>query len=783
MIELVTLGRATIRRDGEELAGLTARNQEFALLVYVALEGQVSRDRLISIFWPERDEEAARQGLAQALATLKRELGEGRLVVEGDFVALAGETCTVDARQLEDAARAENWERVAELYSGPFLAGFELPGAPAFEEWRSGTGDRLAGLARRGGVEEGAADVPAQPGGWPVFLKRLRDRLIFQVGLVYLGAAWLALQVADILVERGLVADWTFKVVLYVLAAGLPIALTLAWAQEQQADKAFWPAWARRVRPGYVLAALLTLVLVLLPGYLLLVRRLPVPSPEIDAAAALDPTSIAVLYLDDYSEGAQLKYLAESLTEHLIDQLAQVGALSVVSRNAVKPYRQLDVPLDSVAQILGVGTLVEGSVTGARDSVRVSVQLIDANTLIHLESRTVDGSAEDPFALFDRVDAEIVRLLRQRLGLEIRLREMRAGTLSQVAWEQTQRALSLLEEFVERIGVGDTVGAAQTLGQADRLLERAESEDPSWIEPVLARAEAARLGAIHLRPADRQYDTTWVHVGIAHSERALDLAARDARALEHQGILLSYLASMREGPESDSLMDVAAEVLRAAVDLDATRARAWSRLSRILQSRAQFREALWAAERAYAADAFLEEARVILFRLCQNSLELKDWDAVTRWCGEGRRRFPDRASFVSAQLSALAGPEGPEPDGRAAWALGEKLLELSPPQRRAERRPRVLMEVAAVLAREGLADSALAVIAQGRALLEGADAETDYYEANARLRLGQTDAALDLLEAYLRAEPGERGYIARDWWWESLHTDPRFQSLVADDAG
>jgi predicted Zn-dependent protease len=88
------------------------------------------------------------------------------------------------------------------------------------------------------------------------------------------------------------------------------------------------------------------------------------------------------------------------------------------------------------------------------------------------------------------------------------------------------------------------------------------------------------------------------------------------------------------------------------------------------------------------------------------------------------------------------------------------------------------LQVAAVLALAGLPDSAMAVVEDVRSAGEGG-AYLQYYEANVRVRLGQYDEALNLLQRYLEAMPHRRAYIARDWWWEPLHSDPRFQSLVA----
>jgi DNA-binding SARP family transcriptional activator/TolB-like protein len=886
MIELRTLGRGAVSRDGQDLPGVTAQKQRFALLAYLAVEGRASRGQLLAFFWSEREEEKARHSLSQALYALRRELGEECLRVEGDSVQVNAEVCTVDATQLETAAESGDWQRVVELYKGPFLEQFSLPDAGDFEEWLSNTraalerlahqgfrnviaeylragdtaaalaeawrwttleplddeaqhtligllaasGDRTAALSRFDAyrerltrelevepreetmalVEQVRAGespefrplsettrppperVPAAPepgetqpsaGGAPssleVLWRKVRTRRVFQVGLLYLGAGWLAMQANDILIERGLLPNSSFNVLLLILVAALPIALILAWAYEQPPGER-WASLIRKVGPLHVLAALLAVALLLLPARFLLDRQAQETAPLIQPSTPPSPTSIAVFYFDDHSEGERLGYLAESLTEHLIHELAQVSVLDVKSRNAVKPFRNGSILPDSAAKLLGVGTLVEGSVTGTRERVRISVQLIDATTLGHIDSDLIDGSAEDPFALLDSVGADIARMLRTWLGVEVRLRELRAGTENQVAWEHVQRAHALLEDVEDLVATGDTAEAARALDAADQHLADAEDTAPDWVEPIVARAELASQAATHFAPLDRSYDTTWVRRGMRHADRALDLATDDPGALELRGTLLAYLAAMADEQAADSLLAAAEMTLRRAVDLDATLARAWSQLSRVLQRQAEFAEAKWAAERAYEEDAFLADARRILFLLCQNSIELRDWAEVTRWCSEGRRRFPDRASFVAAELTALAGPEGPEPDVATAWQLGEKLLELSPPQRRIERRPRVMMEVAAVLARAGKRDSARAVIERARASLVGNDPETDYYEANARLQVGEMERALELLAVYLEAVPGERDYMARDWWWHGLWDDPRFQELVAE---
>ena len=907
MIELTTLGRISIRANGTERSELPAHKQKFALLVYLAVEGPVSRDRLLSVFWPEREEEKARHSLSQALYALKRELQEDCVRVEGDTISCSCDGLTVDITQLEAAAKAENWQAIVDLYRGPFLDQFYLPGSPDFENWCvstrarlsrlmqrafasvvaqcEATGDRPAALAVAGrwaeleplrdearhtligllgasgeraaalaeyeayrkqlaqelevepleetvslverirageqpefrslsgaspaesvppqvhepdrpyyeaaASEEGGLGAAPDAGSgteeldWRKVLSEVRRRRIFQVGLVYTGVSWLAIQVGDTLVDRDMLPDPVFPALLFLLAVGLPIALILAWAQEQPGAAGLegllgirrWPRWVHSVRPGHVLGFLATLVLGLLVGRYLLERSL-VTAASVDAATGLDRTHIAVLYFDDHSENQQYGHLTASFTTALINQLTQIEALTVSSANAVKPYRDADVGADSIARALNVGTLVEGSILVSGSRVRVTVGLVDGVSGAQVQSRELERQLGNIFALMDDVTQEVSRFLRRRLGSEIRLREWRAGTESVDAWQAVQRAEQLRAGIEPWVMMGDTTAAATALERADSLLSQAEAWDPRWVEPIVQRGWVAAVRARLFAVTSRTYDQELTRLGIAHAERAIELDPIHPAALELRGTLRRYLWETADSAEAAELREGALEDLRAAVAADPSRARAWSDLSRILRVIGRFPEAKVAAERAYEADAFLASARTVVFNLCHTSLELEEFDDATRWCDEGRRRFPDRASFIALKLLFLAGSDGPEPDADEAWQLQQLFVDKSPPQKRPQRRVDGLMRVAAVLARSGLADSAEAVVLQARAADAQNDPLTDYYEANVRLQLEQRDQALSLLRGYLEARPDRKTYIAEDWWWRPLRDDPRFKALV-----
>src|SRR5438309_4317233 len=159
------------------------------------------------------------------------------------------------------------------------------------------------------------------------------------------------------------------------------------------------------------------------------------------AVGGLDPRHVAVLYFTDESKGHSLGYLADGLTEALIDALRQVPALTVVSKNGAGAYRGTTAPLDSVARALAVGTILRGSVDDAGGRYRVSVNLIDGASGADLGQR---ASFEQPagavLAIRDSLARRVAEFLRVRLGEELRLREEQAGTRSAAAWSLMQQA-------------------------------------------------------------------------------------------------------------------------------------------------------------------------------------------------------------------------------------------------------------------------------------------------------------------------------------------------------
>lgn len=630
----------------------------------------------------------------------------------------------------------------------------------------------------------------------------LKRRRVFHMAAVYAVVAWVVVQVANVVFPVLYLPRWTVTLVVLLAFLGFPVAMVLSWAYDIT-PKGIRRATEESGSPGRApvsrtVRALLLVGVVLFAGSAgwaswelwlgpAAMARGAAEEGEGEAETAkrgseeLDPRRVAVLYFDDHTEDKRLGYLAAGLTEALIHELSQVEGLQVVSRNGVKPFREADVTLDSVARALDAGSLVEGSVQRYRDSLRVTAQLVDAGTQSHLASRVIRRPWGDLFALQEDLADEVSRLLRRRLGAEVELRERRAATESSGALRRVWRAEELRKDAKALEREGDRKGAHRLLERADSLLARAEAVDPGWVEPVVLRGRLAAERSRPYSPAFDEDDRRWIERGIGHADRALRMEPESADPLALRGTLRYWLYRNSEnGDDASRLLEEGERDLRRAVRLDPSHARAWSRLSELLlEAKSEVAEAKLAASRAYEEDAFLDNAAEILKQLCYSSIWLAEYGDAARWCRVGRERYPDNLALVGLELILLASDGGPDPDPGKAGRLVREAARLAPPEDSAIFVSITRMQRAAVLARAGLADSARAAV---RTIHEDAPEDPGhwlaYEEANLRLLLGEREQALSLLEEYLERNPGDRSRVARDPWFRELRDEPRFRRLV-----
>ncbi len=526
-----------------------------------------------------------------------------------------------------------------------------------------------------------------------------------------------------------------------------------------------------------LLAAALLLIAAAVAGLLIRQRAAPHAGTE----GGLDPRRVAVLYFEDLSPQKDLAYLADGLTEALIGALSHTQALSVLSKNAVGPYRNSTIPLDSVARALGVGTVVQGSVDQTGSRYRITVRLIDGASGADFKRGSFEQPAGDVLAIRDSLAGRVADFLRARLGEEVRLRETRAATRSVTAWSFLQRA----EHAKKRADVlfeRDSLAAARAALQvADSLAAEAGRSDPQWAEPTVLRAAIAyRQARFDLKPGAAR---PWIDRGLALVAEAITVEPGNPDALELRGTLhyLQYLLHLAATPAGlAALLRTAEDDLRSAVSVAPGQANAWYVLSLVNYQKPDFVEAKIDAQRAYEADAYLSAADQILWRLYTTSYDLEQFADAERWCAEGHRRFPENPSFVACQLWLMTSPAKPA-DVALAWRLLDDITKLTPTQMRAYGRVQAQIGVAAVLARAGLRDSARHVLGRSNA---GPDIDPESellgFQAFAYLLLGDRDMTFRLLKQQVAANPAHRAGLARSvhWWWRDIRDDARFKELV-----
>jgi TolB-like protein/DNA-binding winged helix-turn-helix (wHTH) protein/Tfp pilus assembly protein PilF len=135
-----------------------------------------------------------------------------------------------------------------------------------------------------------------------------------------------------------------------------------------------------------------------------------------EAAVGRPVQSIAVLPLRNLSNDPEQEYFSEGMTDELITDLAKVNGLRVISHTSVERYKQGTTPLPQIARELGVDAIVEGTVTRAGNRVRISAQLIDSRTDMHLWAESYERELPDVLALQDVLANDIADGIRPKVA-------------------------------------------------------------------------------------------------------------------------------------------------------------------------------------------------------------------------------------------------------------------------------------------------------------------------------------------------------------------------------
>ncbi len=388
------------------------------------------------------------------------------------------------------------------------------------------------------------------------FFAELKRRNVYRVGIAYAIASWMLLQVIDVVEPIIGVPAWVPKLILVVLAVGLPLALFFAWAYEMTPEGLKREIDVDRTQSithetGQRLNRMIIGVLVVAVG-LLLLDRYATHAPEqqaVETVAATEASSevvestapsIAVLPFANMSADESSTYFSDGLADTLLHMLAQIREIRVAARTSSFQFRDQNTDITKIAEALNVGTILEGSVQKSGNKIRVTAQLIEAETGFHLWSGNFDRDLDDVFAIQDEIANEVVAALKISLLGETAEKLTQHDTDNVGAYTEYLLGINEVNEF-----------SFGSLPRAEQRLRSAVDLDPGY---AMAWAQ---LGYTYLQMLDTGMGTRTelLEKARAAASHALDLD-------ENSPVAMAVLGAAEEWDGND---DVAEQLYRRAM--------------------------------------------------------------------------------------------------------------------------------------------------------------------------------------------------------------------------
>jgi TolB-like protein/Tfp pilus assembly protein PilF len=500
-------------------------------------------------------------------------------------------------------------------------------------------------------------------------IREFRRRQVFRATVVYMVSAWVILQVADLALPGLGIPESAIRYVWIGAFLGFPLALVFSW---------FYDITARGITrtapmdPGsdfelglqpkdvsIVVAMVIALGLISSGVVKQIISTDPLTPPGEASLPAreVQPNSIAVLPFANIGNDAANVEFALGVHDDVLAQLAKISAFTVISRTSVMRYRDTSLTVPQIARELGVVSILEGGVRRSGNSVRINVQLIEAQTDRHLWAETYDRdlTARDLFSIQSEIAESISTALNSTLTSDDRealaniptenmdayfayligrqrMANRTAESLEQAA-ELFQKAIDLDPSYaLAYVGLADTwmlLGdygrlsieemAARALPALDRALELDDQLAPAYATLGAVRGKLAEFGAAE-----------------ASHRRAIQLDPNYATAFHWYGDMLVTFLGRHD--EAAPLLERASLLDPMSPTITVTLGEAYESLGNFEAAERQYARAMEIAPE-YPGAYFLMAG---LNRFVNGRL-----DEAVRWQMEGLARNPDMVSALA----------------------------------------------------------------------------------------------------------------------------------------
>jgi TolB-like protein/Tfp pilus assembly protein PilF len=474
------------------------------------------------------------------------------------------------------------------------------------------------------------------------FFDELKRRNVVRVGVAYIVASWVFLQVADLVFEAINAPDWVLQALLALAVMGFLAAVIIAWAYEvtpegikkekdvQRDESVTHQTAARldRLTIGLVIAAI---------AIVAVDRMIPEPGENVSAETSAqtpvqeslpaeksplgsDEKSVAVLPFVNMSSDPEQEFFSDGISEEILNVLTRIPNLKVAARTSSFQFKGQNQDVADIARQLKVNHILEGSVRKAGNQLRITAQLIEAESGFHLWSDTYDRQLEDVFAIQDEIAGAIAGELEARLGRQTLLA---AQTVNMEAYELYLKGRSLVATRNEI-----------DLMEGIDLLQQAIEISPEYGAAMGTMAKAYMVLPYFSNTVDvgevREQARTW-------SENALQIEPDNSDALSALAIVTN---------ESDLDPEAAIALMRHAVETNPGSVSANNFLGDLLIRTGDLEGAMIYESRAAELDPL---GTVQLTDLANVYLLLDDYDMVLELCDRALELNPIAFQAVRLQ--------------------------------------------------------------------------------------------------------------------------------------
>ena len=306
------------------------------------------------------------------------------------------------------------------------------------------------------------------------FFSELKRRNVVRMGVLYIVASWLTLQISDVIFDPLGVPPWVFRLLMSLLALGFPFALIFSWIFELtpeglKLERDLDRSQSIVHQTGHRMNTVIVVLLVLAIGGLIADRLVPetvapgeagpdsagliekqaasVATAAENTVSAEDGTSIAVLPFVNMSGDPDNEYFSDGLTEELLNSLVRIGGLKVTARTSPFAFKGQKQDLREIGRLLNVANVLEGSVRKAGNRVRITAQLVKASDGYHLWSDTFDRELDDIFAIQAEIADQVTKSLHITLLGDEQADQPVVGSAGQnaKAYEEYLRGMYVLQ--------------------------------------------------------------------------------------------------------------------------------------------------------------------------------------------------------------------------------------------------------------------------------------------------------------------------------------------------